>query len=139
LISIAPLRKSDIDGVADLWRAAGLGHPWNDSRRDIELALGHPTNLILTAHDQAGTLVGTIMAGFDGHRGWIYALAVDGSRRGQGIGRQLVERAEAWLAEQGAPVVRLLVQGGNEKAAGFYEACGYEREDFIVFGKKMTG
>src|ERR1700744_2361168 len=138
MISIAPLSRSDIDGVVGLWRSAGLAHPWNDSRRDIELALGHPTNRILVAHDRAGTLVGTIMAGFDGHRGWIYSLAVDDSQRGKGTGRQLVNSAEDWLAHQGAPVVRLLVEGSNEKVAGFYEACGYERGDFIAFGKRMT-
>jgi ribosomal protein S18 acetylase RimI-like enzyme len=138
MISIAPLQRPDIDGVVDLWRSAGLAHPWNDSKRDIELALGHPTNLILAAHDHSGTLVGTIMAGFDGHRGWIYSLAVDDSQRGQGTGRALVKSAEDWLAQQGAPVVRLLVEGSNEKVAGFYEACGYERGDFIAFGKRMT-
>lgn len=138
MISIARLQRSGIDGVIDLWQAAGLAHPWNDSRRDIELALDHPTNRILVARDQTGRLVGTIMAGFDGHRGWIYSLAVDESQRGKGTGRLLVESAEAWLAQQGAPVIRLLVQGSNAKVAGFYEALGYERGDFIAFGKRMT-
>jgi ribosomal protein S18 acetylase RimI-like enzyme len=138
MISIAPLQTPDIDAVVALWQAAGLAHPWNDGRRDIELALSHPTNRIFAAHDEAGRLVGAIMAGFDGHRGWIYSLAVDDSQRGQGTGRQLVECAEDWLAGLGAPVVRLLVLGSNEKVAGFYEACGYERGDFIAFGKRMT-
>jgi len=138
MISIAPLQRSDIDGLVALWRSAGLAHPWNDSRRDIELALAHPTNRILAAHDDAGALIGTIMAGFDGHRGWIYSLAVDDSQRGKGTGRQLVKHAEDWLAGLGAPVVRLLVEGSNEKVAGFYEACGYERGDFIAFGKRMV-
>jgi ribosomal protein S18 acetylase RimI-like enzyme len=138
MVSIAPLQRYDINEVVDLWRSAGLAHPWNDSRRDIELALSHPTNRMFAAHDQVGKLVGTIMAGFDGHRGWIYSLAVDDSQRGKGTGKALVESAENWLAQQGAPVVRLLVEGSNEKVAGFYEACGYERGDFIAFGKQMT-
>lgn len=138
MVSISPLQRSDIDRVVDLWRSAGLAHPWNEGRRDIELAVKHPTNRIFAAHDDAGRLVGTIMAGFDGHRGWIYSLAVDDGQRGKGTGRALVKGAEEWLARQGAPVVRLLVEGSNEKLAGFYEACGYERGDFIAFGKQLT-
>jgi ribosomal protein S18 acetylase RimI-like enzyme len=143
-ITIQPLQDHDISAVTDLWRAAGLAHPWNDSARDIRLALAHPTNRILIAHEadadaSARGVVGAIMAGFDGHRGWLYSLAVDDAVRGQGVGRRLMDAAEAWLAERGAPVVRLLVEGSNAKVAAFYERCGYDRGDFIAFGKRLAG
>ncbi|HEY4294658.1 GNAT family acetyltransferase [Luteibacter sp.] len=135
--TIVEIEASHVPEVVALWEEAGLAHPWNDSERDIRLALSHPTNVIFGAREDDGTLVGTIMTGFDGHRGWIYSLAVADSQRGKGTGKRLVQSAETWLAGQGAPVVRLLVQGSNAKAAGFYEACGYERGDFIAFGKKL--
>ena len=138
MVTFAPIQESHIADVIALWLGAHLAHPWNDSERDIRLALAHPTNLVLGARDEDGILVGTIMAGFDGHRGWIYSLAVADSQRGKGTGRQLVQQAETWLAGQGAPVVRLLVQTSNAKVAGFYEACGYQRGDFIAFGKNLA-
>ncbi len=134
---IERLRDNEIPAAIALWEAAGLAHPWNDSARDIELALACPTATILAAHDGEGALVGTVMAGFDGHRGWIYSLAVDESQRGQGLGARLVRAAEDFLTHQGAPVIRLMVRADNEAVSAFYESIGYERGDFLVFGKRF--
>ena len=138
MISIGLLEHGEISAVTELWRKAGLAHPWNDSAQDVARALAHPTNRIFVARLDNEYLVGSIMVGFDGHRGWIYSLAVDPGQQGLGIGKKLVECAEAWLRSEGAPVVRLLVEGGNAKVAGFYEACGFERGDFITFGKRLA-
>jgi ribosomal protein S18 acetylase RimI-like enzyme len=137
MVVIEPFNGQGAPRLADFWERAGLTHPWNDSLKDIGLAQDHPTNVILLARDGSDEIVGSVMAGFDGHRGWIYSLAVAASQRGQGTGRMLIERAEAWLRQHGAPVARLLVQGSNAQAGGFYEACGYERGDFIAFGKRL--
>lgn len=134
---IERLREDEIPAAIALWEAAGLAHPWNDSRRDIALALAHPTATILAAHDGEGALVGTIMAGFDGHRGWIYSLAVGTNQRGRGLGGELVAAAEDFLRSHGAPVIRLMVRTGNEGVSAFYESVGYERGDFLVFGKRF--
>ncbi len=134
---IEQLRDDEIAAAVTLWEAAGLAHPWNDSVRDITLALVHPTATILAAHDDAGALVGTVMAGFDGHRGWIYSLAVDGSQRGRGLGGRLVAEAEEFLRAHGAPVIRLMVRADNEGVCAFYESVGYERGEFLVFGKRF--
>lgn len=134
---IERLRDDEIPAAIALWQAAGLAHPWNDSARDIELALGCPTATILAAHDEAGALVGTVMAGFDGHRGWLYSLAVADSQRGKGVGGALVRTAEEWLKEQGAPVIRLMVRADNEGVGAFYDSIGYERGEFLVFGKRL--
>jgi ribosomal protein S18 acetylase RimI-like enzyme len=83
---IARLCEGEISAAIALWEAAGLAHPWNNSMRDIRLALGCPTAAILAAHDDTGALTGTVMAGFDGHRGWLYSLAVAESARGSGVG-----------------------------------------------------
>jgi ribosomal protein S18 acetylase RimI-like enzyme len=134
---IERLREDEIPAAIALWEAAGLAHPWNDSARDIELALACPTATILAAHDEAGVLVGTVMAGFDGHRGWLYSLAVADSQRGQGLGGRLVGAAEDFLLAQGAPVIRLMVRADNEGVTAFYESVGYERGEFLVFGKRF--
>jgi ribosomal protein S18 acetylase RimI-like enzyme len=134
---ITTLREDEISAAIALWQAAGLAHPWNDPTRDVRLALDGPTSTILAAHDETGELTGTVMAGFDGHRGWLYSLAVAESERGRGLGAELVAAAEAFLRAQGAPVIRLMVRRDNAAVAGFYEAIGYEQGDFLLFGKRF--
>lgn len=134
---IIRLRPDETAAAIALWQAAGLVRLWNDPRADIAAALACPTATILAAHDEAGALTGTVMAGYDGHRGWLYYLASDPARRGQGIGAALVKAAEDWLHGQGARVIRLMVRAGNEQVAAFYDGQGYERGDFMVFGKRL--
>ncbi|WP_454883729.1 GNAT family acetyltransferase [Sphingomonas oryzagri] len=131
------LREDEIPAAIALWYAAGLVSPPNDPEVDARAALACANGTILAAHDEEGALTGTVMAGYDGHRGWIYYLAAHPARRGQGIGAALVKAAEDWLAAQGARVIRLMVRSTNEQVAGFYDALGYERGDFIVFGKRL--
>jgi ribosomal protein S18 acetylase RimI-like enzyme len=134
---IARLREDETAAAIALWQAAGLVQLWNDPGADIAAALSCPTATILAAHDEAGALTGTAMAGYDGHRGWVYYVASDPARQGQGIGAALMKAAEEWLAGQGARVVRLMVRAENERVAGFYDGLGYERGDFLVFGKRL--
>ncbi|MDH7638028.1 GNAT family acetyltransferase [Sphingomonas oryzagri] len=134
---IARLREDEIPAAIALWHAAGLVSLPNDPDADARAALDCATGTILAAHDEAGALTGTVMAGYDGHRGWLYYLASDPARRGEGIGVALVAAAEQWLAEQGARVIRLMVRASNEQVATFYDAQGYERGDFLVFGKRL--
>lgn len=136
-MTITHLRPDEAPAAIALWQAAGLVQLWNDPGADIAAALNCPTATILAAHDEAGTLTGTVMAGYDGHRGWLYYVASDPARRGQGIGAALMKTAEDWLAEQGARVIRLMVRAENEQVAAFYDGLGYERGDFLVFGKRL--
>ena len=75
------------------------------------------------------------MAGYDGHRGWMYRLAVAPGHRGKGIAARLVHKAEATLAERGCVKVNLQVRGGNQEVVGFYRKMGYVVEDRISLGK----
>jgi ribosomal protein S18 acetylase RimI-like enzyme len=134
---ITRLREDETAAAIALWQAAGLVQLWNDPGADIAAALNCPTATILAAHDEAGALTGTVMAGYDGHRGWVYYVAADPALQGRGIGAALMKAAEAWLGEQGARVVRLMVRAENERVAGFYDSLGYERGDFLVFGKRL--
>nr|WP_321358941.1 GNAT family N-acetyltransferase [uncultured Hyphomonas sp.] len=75
------------------------------------------------------------MAGHDGHRGWVYYLSVLPDLQGKGAGRELMEEAGLWLLSRGAPKLELMVREGNERAAKFYEALGFERQQVTVYGK----
>jgi ribosomal protein S18 acetylase RimI-like enzyme len=77
------------------------------------------------------------MAGYDGHRGWLYYLATAPGRRGEGIGRRLVEAAENALVALGCPKVQLMVRPDNASARGFYDALGYESFDIWSTGKRL--
>jgi len=135
-MDISRLDISEAAAAAALWQEAGLVRAWNDPQADIAAALACPTATILAARD-GDRVIGTVMAGYDGHRGWLYYVAVAGDRRGSGLGRALVEAAEQWLAGQGARVIRLMVRAENEAVTRFYEALGYENGEMIVMGKRM--
>lgn len=122
--------------VVALWAAAGLIRPWNDPYRDIARKSAVQPELFLVAV-AAGTIVGSVMAGYDGHRGWLNYLAVADSHRGTGIGRALIEHAEAGLLALGCPKVQLQVRVENAEAAAFYERLGYARYDVVDLGKRL--
>lgn len=133
---IEPAAAADREAVIALWQEAGLTRPWNDSIADFDQALANPTSTILLARDDTG-LTGTVMAGFDGHRGWVYYLAASPDRQGQGIGRELMKAAERWLIDLGCLRVRLMVRTDNAAANGFYEAIGYDRQDVVTLGRTL--
>ena len=83
------------------------------------------------------SIVGSVMAGYDGHRGWVYYLASDPSYREQGIGRALMDAAESWLSSLGCTRVRLMVRSDNGEARGFYDAIGYEAQGVVTLGKTL--
>jgi len=134
--SIRSLGAPDGAAAMALWHAAGLTRPWNDPATDFTAALRAADAAVLGAW-QADALVGTVMVGWDGHRGWLYYLAVDPACRRRGIGRALVAAAEAWLGARGAPKVQLMVRDGNGVAAGFWRALGYDHQAVAVFGRRL--
>ena len=93
---------------------------------------------MIVARD-AGEVVGSVMVGFDGHRGWVYYLAVAPDRRHAGLGRALMTAAENWLRGQGAPKLQLMVRDDNQAALGFYSALGFERQTTVVLGRRLDG
>ena len=124
----------DAGSVIELWESCGLTRTWNDPRNDFALALAGSTSTILILRDES-VVVGSIMVGFDGHRGWVYYLAVAPDHRRHGHGRALMAEAEKWLRGQGAPKIQLMVRDGNVAALGFYEALGLERQELVTLGK----
>jgi ribosomal protein S18 acetylase RimI-like enzyme len=134
--SIGDLRPDEIEAAVALWEACDLTRPWNDPRADIRRAFDGATSTIL-AHREDGRLVATAMVGADGHRGWVYYLAVAPDRRKRGLGEAMMRAAEDWVAARGMPKMQLMVRIENAAAAGFYHAIGYETEERLLLAKRL--
>jgi ribosomal protein S18 acetylase RimI-like enzyme len=134
MAEIRPYRETDFAAVLALWQACGLTRPWNPPEADIALvrASGHGALLVAEAE---GRICGTVMVGHDGHRGWVYYLAVDPAWQRRGLGTRLLRAAEAWVAARGVRKLELMIRDGNAAAADFYARCGYGREPVIVMSR----
>jgi ribosomal protein S18 acetylase RimI-like enzyme len=131
--------ESDEAPVADLWREVFPGSPsWNHPETDIQRKLSVQRELFLVATVDS-EIVGTAMAGYDGHRGWVYYVAVSPRHRRQGVGTALMKGVEQKLASVGCPKLNLQVRASNEEVVAFYEKLGYEVEDRVSMGKRLEG
>lgn len=124
----------DAAEVVALWRGCGLTRPWNDPSADFRRAVEWPGSAVLIVRDGAA-IAASVMTGYDGHRGWVYYLAVAPEQRRRGLGRTLMEAAQAWLAARGAPKIQLMVRDDNEAAVAFYRALGLEVQTVRVLGR----
>jgi len=133
---LRPFAEPDTDAVIALWVEAGLVRPWNDPHRDIARKLTEQPELFLVGivDDE---LMATAMVGFDGHRGWVYYLAVAPEHRAQGHARALMAEAERLLEERGCPKIMLMVRADNAAVIGMYEGLGYATESTVVMGKRL--
>ena len=124
------------ESVKRLWRRVFPSARDADLERDINQAMAFYPDLLLVAESD-GEICGTAMSGYDGHRGWIYYLAVAPNMRGHGLAKRLVKESESRLARLGCAKVNLQVRANNRDAVGFYIRCGYRMEDRISFGKRL--
>ncbi|WP_277959881.1 GNAT family acetyltransferase [Frigoribacterium faeni] len=136
-MQIRPFDEADTETVVALWERCGLTRPWNDPRRNIERKLTVQRELFLVGVDDEEALVATAMAGYDGHRGWVYYVAVEPDRQGEGFGRQLMAEVERSLEALGCPKVNFQVRTGNERVRAFYEHLGYSVDDAFGMGKRL--
>ncbi len=136
VIQIRPFVSADADAVVALWRACGLARPQNDPRKDIARKLRVNPEWFLVA-ESAGEIVGTVMAGYEGHRGWINYLGVAPALQRGGLGRRLMDEAEARLRAAGCPKINLQVRPDNRAAIAFYERIGFAVEGAISLGKRL--
>ena len=135
-MEIGEVPRTSIEAAAALWRDAGLTRPWNDPLDDLRRALAGPASTVLAGiEDEA--LVATAMVGHDGHRGWVYYLAVRESAQGRGLGRKMMQACESWLAKRGVPKLNIMVRGDNAAARGFYESLGYGLDDVVVLSRRL--
>lgn len=137
-MEVRELVESDASSVIALWVEAGLSRPWNDAAKDFQRALDGTTSAVLgLKHDNE--LIGTVMVGHDGHRGWVYYLAVEKTHQREGIGSELMRAAEEWLRKMGAVKVQLMVRSENESLLNFYGGVGYEISDVKVLSRWLEG
>ena len=137
-MTIVELGPDAAEAAVDLWATTGLTRPWNDAYADFARAVEGSSSAVLGLYD-GDTLVGTAMVGVDGHRGWVYYLASHPQRRGEGIGRALMEAAERWVEERGMPKIQLMVRRTNTAVVDFYTALGYAEQDTLVLGRRFDG
>lgn len=135
--AVRPYEPADEGEVIALWERCGLTRPWNDPAKDIRRKLAEQPELFGVLPGDDGSVAGTVMAGYEGHRGWINYLAVDPSVQGGGLGRQLMDWAEARLRERGCPKINLQVRRGNEAVLAFYAALGYADDNVVSLGKRL--
>jgi ribosomal protein S18 acetylase RimI-like enzyme len=135
-LEIRPYARQDEAAVVSIWKRSGLLQPTADAARDIRDKLEVQPEMFLVGV-RSGRVVGTVMAGYDGHRGWIHYLGVDPDVQGEQVGAKLVEAAEERLVEAGCRKVNLQVRAGNEKVVGFYRRLGFSVEDRVSMGKRL--
>ena len=135
-LTVREYRESDEEAVVALWQACDLVVPWNDPRKDISRKLTIQRDLFLVG-TLGSRLVATVIAGYEGHRGWINYLAVDPEVRGRGYGRDLMAHAETRLKNLGCPKINLQVRSSNVGAIAFYERIGYSIDDVVSMGKRL--
>ncbi|MEV0891848.1 GNAT family acetyltransferase [Promicromonospora sp. MEB111] len=128
------ITDADVDQVVELWRECGLTRPWNDPHLDIADARAGDGSTVLVARVD-GRVAASAMAGYDGHRGWLYYVAVAPGLQGSGLGRAAVVAAEAWLVARGARKIQLMVRTTNTDVLGFYERLGYADQETSVLGR----
>lgn len=136
VVNIRQFQASDAEAVVRLWQACGLTRPWNDPYRDIARKLTVQPELFLVG-TVSNNVVASIMAGYDGHRGWVNYLAVAPALQRQGCATRLMREAEQRLTAMGCPKINLLVRRGNEPVAAFYRKLGYETDEVISLGKRL--
>lgn len=133
---IEELTLNDTAGAVALWEQAGLTRPWNDAAADFRRAVTNETSVVLGLR-KAEELIGAVMVGDDGHRGWVYYLAVADAARSTGIGRRLMAGAEAWLKQRGCPKIQFMVRSDNTPVLAFYDHLGYPLQECVVLGRRL--
>lgn len=135
-MQIRAFRRGDENDVVALWNRCGLLRPWNDPHKDIARKLHvQPEWFLVGTVDNR--VIATVMAGFDGHRGWVNYLAVDPQFRSKGFGRRIMAEVELLLKDFGCPKINLQIRRGNIDAIHFYKRIGFSEDDVVSYGKRL--
>jgi hypothetical protein len=137
-VTVEAIEDGDIAEVIALWQRCGLTRPWNDPAADIALARRDNNATVLLGRNGTA-LVASVLVGHDGHRGWVYYVAVDPNHRSRGYGRAIMKAAEDWLRARGIEKLQLMVRGDNAEVHAFYQSIGYYDQERVVFAKWLDG
>lgn len=133
---IRPFLETDENAVIALWQACNLLRPWNDPHKDIARKLQVQRELFLVGILD-GKIMAAVMAGYEGHRGWINYLAVDPSKQRRGYGEQLIKHVEQQLLALGCPKINMQVRASNQSVVQFYRHLGFVQDEAISLGKRL--
>ena len=136
-MKIQTFKPQNQKSVIQLWRVCGLVRPTNNPFRDIQRKLKVQRGLFLVAVE-GGKIIGSVMGGYEGHRGWINYLAVAPAHQKSGIGRKLMAEVEKKLRKLGCPKINLQVRKENKKVRAFYERIGYSKDPVLSYGKRLV-
>ena len=134
-LTLRPATADDKSTVVALWKDCGLVAPYNDPVADFRFARAKANSDVFVAVNETGMIVGSVMVGHDGHRGWPYYVSAHPDHRRRDIGRALMRQAENWLREQGILKIMLMVRDTNAQVVTFYERNGYKTKPNIVMEK----
>ncbi len=135
-MNIRAYRSDDQNSIIDLWIECDLVRPWNNPIRDIERKMKVNPELFLVG-ELDGEIITTVMGGYDGHRGWIYYLAVGKKFRRSGFGRMIMAYMEKKLSSMGCPKINLQIRSANLDVIEFYTSIGYHDDQVIGLGKRL--
>lgn len=137
-LAIGAAEDADVPAIVALWERAELTRPWNDPHTDIVRARNGSNSAMLVGR-QGAAIVATVMVGHDGHRGWVYYVAVDPDQHKKGYGRAIMTAAEEWLRTRGIEKLQLMVRAGNKQAEAFYETLDFKAQERVVYAKWLDG
>ena len=133
---IRPFKEVDEEALVSLWKICKLTVPWNDPYKDIARKIKVQAELLLVGQLEE-KLIASVMAGYDGHRGWINYFAVHPDFQSSGYGKQLMDNVENKLRELGCPKINLQIREGNDKVLTYYQKHGFVEEKRINMGKRI--
>ena len=135
-MKIRPFYEPARQSIIQLWQDCDLTRPWNDPDQDISRKVAFQPELFLVGEDNA-QVIACAMAGYDGHRGSVYYLAVSPEYQARGIGKQLMSEIETRLCELGCPKLNIVVRSSNDKVLEFYRKLGYVTDNVVSLGKRL--
>ena len=133
---IRPFKEGDEEALVSLWNMCKLTVPWNNPYKDIARKLKVQAELFLVGYLE-DKLIASVMAGYDGHRGWINYFAVHPDFQARGYWKQLMDNVENGLRELGCPKINLQIREGNDKVLSYYQKLGFVEEKRINMGKRL--
>jgi ribosomal protein S18 acetylase RimI-like enzyme len=137
-LAVSAIADADVEAVIALWQRCGLTRPWNDPAGDIALARRGANATILVGRAD-GKIVASAMVGHDGHRGWVYYVAVDPDAQRKDFGRAIMAAAEDWLRARDVTKAMLMVRPDNKQVQAFYDSLGYATQERVIYAKWLDG
>ncbi|WP_027330655.1 GNAT family acetyltransferase [Marinimicrobium agarilyticum] len=135
-MEIRKFNEPDREDIIELWKACNLTRPWNDPNKDIDRKVRFQPDLFFVG-SVGEKIISSAMAGYDGHRGSVFYLAVSPDSQGLGYGQKMMEHIEKALTKLGCPKINIVIRSSNDRVLGFYNNMAYAKDDVVSIGKRL--